>query len=80
MPEVVYLWRLFLVYFIQEAGVTIRYTPFSFSYVFSFPYVSTIHHATQRIAWQNLVTGACSVAASYKPPMLVTRVRLPACA
>ena len=22
----------------------------------------------------------CSVAASYKPPMLVTRVRLPACA
>ena len=23
---------------------------------------------------------ACSVAASYKPPMLVTRVRLPACA
>ena len=24
--------------------------------------------------------GACSVAASYKPPMLVTRVRLPACA
>ena len=25
-------------------------------------------------------TGACSVAASYKPPMLVTRVRLPACA
>ena len=29
------------------------------------------------------VTGrhsACSVAASYKPPMLVTRVRLPACA
>jgi len=26
------------------------------------------------------VTGARSVAASYKPPMLVTRVRLPACA
>ncbi len=25
-------------------------------------------------------TCACSVAASYKPPMLVTRVRLPACA
>ena len=25
-------------------------------------------------------TGACSVAASYKPPMLVTRVQLPACA
>ena len=25
-------------------------------------------------------TGACSVAVSYKPPMLVTRVRLPACA
>ena len=24
--------------------------------------------------------GACSVAVSYKPPMLVTRVRLPACA
>ena len=24
--------------------------------------------------------GACSVAASYKPPILVTRVRLPACA
>ena len=23
---------------------------------------------------------ACSVTASYKPPMLVTRVRLPACA
>ena len=28
----------------------------------------------------HLHTGACSVAASYKPPMLVTRVRLPACA
>ena len=26
------------------------------------------------------VRSACSVAASYKPPMLVTRVRLPACA
>ena len=26
------------------------------------------------------INGACSVAASYKPPMLVTRVRLPACA
>ena len=25
-------------------------------------------------------TGACSVAASYKPPMLVTRAQLPACA
>ena len=25
-------------------------------------------------------TSACSVAVSYKPPMLVTRVRLPACA
>ena len=24
--------------------------------------------------------GACSVSVSYKPPMLVTRVRLPACA
>ena len=29
---------------------------------------------------QKQFTGACSVAASYKPPMLVTRVRLPACA
>ena len=26
------------------------------------------------------INGACSVAASYKPPMLVTRVRLPPCA
>ena len=26
------------------------------------------------------IRGACSVAASYKPPMLVTRVQLPACA
>ena len=26
------------------------------------------------------VHGACSVAVSYKPPMLVARVRLPACA
>ena len=26
------------------------------------------------------IRSACSVAASYKPPMLVTRVRLPACA
>ena len=25
-------------------------------------------------------TGACSVAVSYEPPMLVTRVQLPACA
>ena len=36
--------------------------------------------------WANITVdkfvdqSACSVAASYKPPMLVTRVRLPACA
>ena len=29
---------------------------------------------------QLVSTGACSVAASYKPPMLVTRAQLPACA
>ena len=39
-----------------------------------------------RVQWLNeffgkvTCKGACSVAASYKPPMLVTRVRLPACA
>ena len=27
-----------------------------------------------------IVISACSVAASYKPPMLVTQARLPACA
>ena len=30
--------------------------------------------------WRWTATSACSVAVSYKPPMLVTRARLPACA
>ena len=34
----------------------------------------------ENITSADKVTGARSVAASYKPPMLVTRVRLPACA
>ena len=40
------------------------------------PHMSIITHAE----FQRACQGACSVAASYKPPMLVTRVRLPACA
>ena len=36
--------------------------------------------AAVRRAASSCHTGACSVAVSYKPPMLVTRVRLPACA
>ena len=35
------------------------------------------HH---ELFWTAFGQSACSVAVSYKPPMLVTRVRLPACA
>ena len=40
------------------------------------------HHGLLRanVTWLSSITSARSVAASYKPPMLVTRVRLPACA
>ena len=47
-----------------------------------------LHHASlhgpdehgKKAARHHDIRGARSVAASYKPPMLVTRVRLPACA
>ena len=44
--------------------------------------VSTSNSRTRctPVACATRISGACSVAASYKPPMLVTRVRLPACA
>ena len=38
------------------------------------------HRGATQPAVQSSITGACSVAATYKPPMLVPRVRLPACA
>ena len=41
-------------------------------------FVSSLRHIELRDS--RIATSARSVAASYKPPMLVTRVRLPACA
>ena len=38
------------------------------------------HRVFENHSFNCSTNGACSVAASYKPPMLVTRVRLPACA
>ena len=45
--------------------------------IFGAPLNSESNEATTQL---HAVPSACSVAASYKPPMLVTRVRLPACA
>ena len=42
--------------------------------------ITSSHVVPFEICYQRIATSARSVAASYKPPMLVTRVRLPACA